>query len=461
MNPLIRFAAEQEQKLDTILFQRSFNEEETDEYHNPIGTGLKVAGAAGVAGGIGYAGYRANDMLQDRVKGLRSTRSGFKNLSPSGQQIGGAKDLASDAIHPAVKSRVASIRTAGSAGMETVKGHANRVLDRGRSGIDAAKSGYGRAISQDKSVISAAGRGLRSGVNAIARKKLLSARGSEIRFSEDERPEAGYWAKSMAATRASRRSHSGIGKTLASDELIGARTMHGVKHGLIGAGIGGGIGAAAGAVVARKAHVAGLGALIGASAGSGIGQIHGIDKADREYLGKRGIKQDFLGRTTLTPEAAGKYLHKKYRGGGYSSELGSIAHLMELSARLDDSINFAESSDEDNKDGAIKKAALVGVGSTAAGVAGYRGSQALARRYGVDQMNGGFVKKARAVGGGLRTEAEGTSRAVRSRVEETSKKVKDRANRSVASVRSRGEEVLKGGKKAVRGSLLKGARFLK
>lgn len=87
---------------------------------------------------------------------------------------------------------------------------------------------------------------------------------------------------------------------------------------MIGAGVGAGVGAALSA--GGGARAIGSGALIlgtaGAVVGAGIGRARGEQKAFNEYLGERGITRSWRG-WHFTPEAAKKYIHQKYQGGGW------------------------------------------------------------------------------------------------------------------------------------------------
>lgn len=147
---------------------------------------------------------------------------------------------------------------------------------------------------------------------------------------EDNRPEAGYFARNMAASRAIRRGDKGAGKLFAKNEVVGGRMWEGLKKSLIGAGmgaavLGGGVGGAklVGklAKIPRLAEISGE-AIAGSAAGGAVtglvvGDIMGQYQHDKKYLKGKGIDYGFWGVKGMTPEAKKKYLRDKYRGGGY------------------------------------------------------------------------------------------------------------------------------------------------
>jgi len=140
---------------------------------------------------------------------------------------------------------------------------------------------------------------------------------------EDNRPEAGYWATGMANQRAMRRGNKGVAKHLATNEVIGGRMHSGLIGALQGGAIGAGVGAAAGlasSVVSKGKLGPGLGAALGGLGGVVVGDAVGQYKADKKYLGDRGIKLRAAGfrKAKLTDEAKKKYLSSKYKGGGYA-----------------------------------------------------------------------------------------------------------------------------------------------
>lgn len=140
---------------------------------------------------------------------------------------------------------------------------------------------------------------------------------------EDDRPEPGFFARNMAATRAMRRGEKGVDMALANPELIGERTTRGLK-GAVKGGVGGALGGAAGgallalATKSKPGAGAGAGAVLGGLIGAHGGQAHGMYTADRDFLKKKGITMRNLGFSLdMDDEAKKKFLHKKYRGGGY------------------------------------------------------------------------------------------------------------------------------------------------
>ena len=119
-------------------------------------------------------------------------------------------------------------------------------------------------------------------------------------FEKRAAEEPTWWEKQKGVNRAMRASDKGFGKILASDELVGSR----MKKGLGGAAAGGLGGAAAGG---RKGAL--IGALLGGGLGASVGQTVGHYKADKKYLGKRGITPKYLGFSAdFSPEAKKKYI---------------------------------------------------------------------------------------------------------------------------------------------------------
>lgn len=141
----------------------------------------------------------------------------------------------------------------------------------------------------------------------------------------DNRPEAGYFARQTAATRALRASDKGIGQVFADPKLIKNRIIKSTTHGAAGAAGGGAAGAAGGALLAalskgkiKPRQGAGIGAVVGGAAGGLVGNIHVQTKADAEYLKPKGIKHRRMGMDfELDDKAKRRYLSRKYRGGGY------------------------------------------------------------------------------------------------------------------------------------------------
>jgi len=127
-------------------------------------------------------------------------------------------------------------------------------------------------------------------------------------FEKRAAEEPTWWEKQKGVHRAMRASDKGFRKVLASDELVGSR----MKKSLSGAVVGGLGGAAAGglgraALGGRRGAL--MGALLGGGLGSLAGQAVGQYKADKEYLGKRGITPKYLGFSAdFSPEAKKKYI---------------------------------------------------------------------------------------------------------------------------------------------------------
>ena len=147
---------------------------------------------------------------------------------------------------------------------------------------------------------------------------------------EDNRPEPGYWARQMAGSRAIRRSDTGAGKLIASNEVIGGRLISGLKGMLIGAGIGAAAlgGGTAGAKILGKliksprlAEITmrdiGTASLVGGIPGALVGDATGKYKFEKKYLKDKGIDLNVWGVQGMSSNAKKKYLLDKYRGGGY------------------------------------------------------------------------------------------------------------------------------------------------
>jgi len=133
----------------------------------------------------------------------------------------------------------------------------------------------------------------------------------------DEKKKPGYFARNMAASRAMRASDTGVKSVLAKKELIKARTKNMPVNFLVIPAAS----TAAGAGLGRLVKRTGAGAVVGATIGLGTGYFKNlIDmvRADKKYLKGKGMNMNqFTGNVKLSPEAAQKYLHKKYVGGGY------------------------------------------------------------------------------------------------------------------------------------------------
>lgn len=137
---------------------------------------------------------------------------------------------------------------------------------------------------------------------------------SELHGKYAAEQDPSWWQKQKGMYRALRQSDKGLGKFVASSELVGDRVKKGLTHGLIG-GAGGalggaGIGALTGTPGFRGRHAA-MGAALGGLLGLQGGAIHGQYGADKKYLGKRGITPKYLGLSAdFSPEARKKYIDK-------------------------------------------------------------------------------------------------------------------------------------------------------
>ena len=128
-------------------------------------------------------------------------------------------------------------------------------------------------------------------------------------FEKRAAEEPTWWEKQKGVMRAMRDSDKGVGKILARDELVGSR----MKKALGGAAVGGLGGAALGGLGGAAAGGGDKGALKAALLGGGLGALlgahGGIHKANKEYLGKRGITSKYLGFSSdFSPEAKKKYI---------------------------------------------------------------------------------------------------------------------------------------------------------
>jgi len=136
----------------------------------------------------------------------------------------------------------------------------------------------------------------------------------------------------------------GVKKLLADPKLIGMRERNALGHSLIGGGLGlaggAGIGAIIGAMKGHAAEGAAIGAMVGGMGGSAIGQGHGINEADQEFLAEKGIKSNWMGlQNRFTPEAAAQYLPEKYDSKGQkktsSNEIEDLAAAVLYEAELE------------------------------------------------------------------------------------------------------------------------------
>jgi len=182
--------------------------------------------------------------------------------------------------------------------------------------VDAA--GGTEALSQEaaqsvKQVADSIGEQVASEVAAIVDAPTYE----KIKEAMDEKKKPGYFARNMAASRAMRASDTGVKSVLAKKELIKARTKNMPVNFLVIPAAS----TAAGAGLGRLVKRTGAGAVVGATIGLGTGYFKNlIDmvRADKKYLKGKGMNMNqFTGNVKLSPEAAQKYLHKKYVGGGY------------------------------------------------------------------------------------------------------------------------------------------------
>lgn len=143
--------------------------------------------------------------------------------------------------------------------------------------------------------------------------------------ANDTRPKPGFFAKVHASNRALKTEQNGkTNRFLMSEELAEKyRNIKGEgKAALIGGGIGAAVGAAGFAALGGGLKDVGKGALLtgtlGALTGANAAWDRGARKARIEYLRERGITRNH--GLQFTPEAAKKYIHKKYQGGGWDPE---------------------------------------------------------------------------------------------------------------------------------------------
>ncbi len=134
-------------------------------------------------------------------------------------------------------------------------------------------------------------------------------------FEKIAKEDPGYFAKQMATTRAMRAKEKGVGTLVADPKLIGERLEKSITYGIPSAMAGATAGIWAGKL--SKVHPGVAGAIGGVTAGY-LGSAYGMQKATQQYLAKKGIGVSMWGNVkTMTPKAKKKYLHEKYRGGGF------------------------------------------------------------------------------------------------------------------------------------------------
>jgi len=125
---------------------------------------------------------------------------------------------------------------------------------------------------------------------------------------EKQAEDPSWWDKQKGVDRAMRAGDKGLDKVLVSDELVGGRMKKGLGHGLVGAG-GGALAGGAGGALAAGPRGALAGAAGGALLGTILGRAHGQYSADKDYLGKRGIKPKYLGMSAdFDDKAKKKYI---------------------------------------------------------------------------------------------------------------------------------------------------------
>ena len=133
-------------------------------------------------------------------------------------------------------------------------------------------------------------------------------------FEKVAKEEAGYWGKNMAQARAARSSDTGVGTAFADPKLIKQRFKKSLSYG-IPAAVGG---ATVGGLIGKAKGYPVLGAAIGGVIAGEVASGVGMQKATQQYLAKKGIGVSMWGNVkTMTPASKKKYLHEKYRGGGF------------------------------------------------------------------------------------------------------------------------------------------------
>ena len=128
---------------------------------------------------------------------------------------------------------------------------------------------------------------------------------------DDKGEYPGLWKSQKGIYRASRASEKGIGRLVASPELIGERATGGLKGMAAGGAGGAGLGAIAGKL-SKKVKGGRTGAVLGGIGGAIVGGPLGAARAESKYLKKRGITQRALGLggARFSREAKKKYLTK-------------------------------------------------------------------------------------------------------------------------------------------------------
>lgn len=148
---------------------------------------------------------------------------------------------------------------------------------------------------------------------------------SQFRLIEKVAEEYSWMEKQRGLSRATRASDTGFKRILADPKLLESRKKEMKKGRREGLRIGAPIGTAAGLVsgtLLRKsfgktkpgkviAGGAAIGAAIGALFGIDIGESSGLQKADRKFLGRKGITLKGFS-ADYTPAAAKKYLRPKW-----------------------------------------------------------------------------------------------------------------------------------------------------
>lgn len=339
MNALLQLSAD----LDQAIHFRRLDDDESHMGRN-IGIGI---GAAGIGAG-GYYGHKAimrNYGGNNPVGPMPNLNpvGPMPNLNPSGPMpnlnpvgpmpnlnpVGPSPGLtgpknAYRSFYEDMKSRGGKYASGVGSAVGEVPGSYNSLRAGAAQGL-----GYGRGASIKNALMRAGKKIGKLKFHSRIPMVQLSAELDQV-ISFDDRPEPGFWSKQAATSRAMRRADSGFGKYIASDELIGARTTQPMKYGLGAGAVGAGLGAATGALLdptrggrakfGRKGTAA-IGAAVGGLGGMLGGSSYGSYRADKDYLAKRGI---YIGVTGLSPsfskEAARKYLHRDYAGGGYASK---------------------------------------------------------------------------------------------------------------------------------------------
>jgi hypothetical protein len=225
--------------------------------------------------------------------------------------------------------------------------------------------------------------------------------------AEDVNP--GWLESQKGMYRARRASDKGLGKLVASRDLIKDRYKGYAKGSIAGGAGGAGLGALVGLLAKNSKNKAQLGAALGGLSGVILGGAAGTTMAEMKYLKDRGVNPKLLGlgSATFTPEAAEKYLPKKASlevgdaAGRILAKMAAIGQPKLTPEEVQEAIQSAQAREDipgrATRWGRAGGALGMGVGAGIGGGLGHAVSKALGARSGL----------AGAVAGGLGLGAAG------------------------------------------------------